>query len=61
MLKTILRTPEEQFLNLPGYPFEPHYVRVGGVRMHYVDEGPSDGQVVFMLHGEPRGRICIAR
>jgi haloalkane dehalogenase len=53
MLKTILRTPEEQFLNLPGYPFEPHYVHVGGVRMHYVDEGPSDGQVVFMLHGEP--------
>ena len=53
MLETVLRTPEEHFLNLPDYPFQPHYVHVDGLRMHYVDEGPRDGQVVLMLHGEP--------
>ncbi|GAB4511006.1 MAG: haloalkane dehalogenase [Haliangiales bacterium] len=49
----ILRTPDERFENLPGYPFAPKYVDVDGLRMHYVDEGPRDGQVVLMLHGEP--------
>ncbi|MDJ0837744.1 MAG: haloalkane dehalogenase [Acidobacteriota bacterium] len=49
-----LRTPDERFENLPGYPFVPNYVEVGdGMRMHYVDEGPRDGQLVLMLHGEP--------
>ncbi|MBS2022439.1 MAG: haloalkane dehalogenase [Deltaproteobacteria bacterium] len=49
-----LRTPDERFANLPGYPFAPHYAEVGdGLRMHYVDEGPRDGRVVLMLHGEP--------
>ena len=49
----LLRTPDERFAALPGYPFEPHYVEVDGVRIHHVDEGPRDGQVVLMLHGEP--------
>jgi haloalkane dehalogenase len=49
----ILRTPEERFANLPGYPFAPHYVDVGGLRMHFVDEGPRDGRPVLLLHGEP--------
>jgi haloalkane dehalogenase len=49
----VLRTPDSCFENLPGYPFEPNYVEVDGMRMHYVDEGPKDGQVVLMLHGEP--------
>jgi haloalkane dehalogenase len=49
----VLRTPDERFANLPGYNFEPHYVEVAGMRMHYVDEGPRDGQPVLMLHGEP--------
>ena len=50
----ILRTPDERFADLPGYPFEPHYVEVGdGLRVHYVDEGRRDGEVVLMLHGEP--------
>ena len=48
-----LRTPDDRFVNLPGYPFEPHYVDVDGLRMHYVDEGPRDAQPVLMLHGEP--------
>jgi len=54
-----LRTPDERFVGLPGYPFEPHYLAVpsgnGGdpLRVHYVDEGPRDGAVVLLLHGEP--------
>ena len=47
----ILRTPEEQFENLPGFPFTPHYVEVNGTRLHYVDEG--SGEVILCLHGEP--------
>jgi haloalkane dehalogenase len=54
----ILRTPEACFGNLPGYPFAPHHVEVpdgdgGSLRIHYVDEGPRDGSVVLLLHGEP--------
>ena len=53
-----LRTPDERFQNLPGYGFGPHYVDVpdgegGTLRMHYVDEGPRNGKVVLLLHGEP--------
>ncbi|HEV2458176.1 MAG TPA: haloalkane dehalogenase [Ktedonobacterales bacterium] len=49
----ILRTPDERFANLPGYPFAPHYVEVGTLRIHYVDEGPPDAAPVLLLHGEP--------
>ncbi len=49
----ILRTPDERFANLPGYPFAPHYVEVDGLRIHYVDEGAPNGEVVLLLHGEP--------
>lgn len=48
-----VRTPEDRFTNLPGYPFEPHYAEVDGLRMHYVDEGPRDGEVVLLFHGQP--------
>ncbi len=48
-----LRTPDSRFENLPDYPFEPNYVEIDGLRMHYVDEGPRDGDVVLLLHGEP--------
>lgn len=54
----VLRTPDERFVGLPGYQFEPHYVEASGadgtrLRVHYVDEGPVDGDVVLLLHGEP--------
>ena len=48
-----VRTPENRFKNLPQYPFEPHYTQIEGLRMHYVDEGPKNGEVVLMLHGQP--------
>ena len=50
----ILRTPDSCFDTLPDYPFEPNYVTVrDDLRLHYVDYGPRDGQVVIMMHGEP--------
>ena len=49
----ILRTPDERFADLTGYPFAPHYVDAGDVRIHYVDEGPADAAPVLLLHGEP--------
>ena len=48
-----LRTPADRFTNLPDYDFVPNYVEVNGLRMHYVDEGPHDGAIVLLLHGEP--------
>jgi haloalkane dehalogenase len=53
-----LRTPEDRFEGLPGWSFEPRYVEVddgegGSLRIHHVDEGPPDGEVVLLLHGEP--------
>jgi haloalkane dehalogenase len=35
------------------FPFAPHFTQAPGFRMHYVDEGPRDGEVVLCLHGEP--------
>lgn len=38
---------------LPEYPFRSNLFDVGGVRMHYLDEGREDGPPVVMLHGNP--------
>jgi len=48
-----IRTPDERFVDLPGYDFTPHYVEIDGLRMHYLDEGPADANPVLLLHGEP--------
>jgi tRNA(adenine34) deaminase len=53
-----LRTPESRFANLPGYPWAPNYIAdlpsLGGLRMHYLDEGPRDASRTWLcLHGNP--------
>src|SRR5690606_4874637 len=53
-----VRTPDHRFADLPDYPFAPHYAEIpdgagGTLRMHYLDEGPSDAAPVLLLHGEP--------
>ena len=47
----IIRTPDERFEKLPGFPFTPHYVEINGLRIHYIDEGT--GETILCLHGEP--------
>jgi len=50
----VLRTPDVNFQNLPDYNFKPNYVFVEpNIRMHYVDEGPKNGEVILLLHGQP--------
>jgi len=56
----VLRTPDERFEGLPGFPFAPHYLDVddgdgtgGRLRVHHLDEGPAEGPVVLLMHGEP--------
>ncbi len=53
-----LRTPDDRFQNLPGYPFAPRYSEVpdsegGKLRIHHLDEGPRDAEVILCLHGQP--------
>jgi haloalkane dehalogenase len=53
-----LRTPDAQFENLYQYDFLPNYLTVTGadgtlLRMHYLDEGPRDGEPILCLHGQP--------
>ena len=49
----VLQTPDARFRDLPGWTFPPRYVRVGGLRIHYVEAGPADAPPVLLLHGEP--------
>lgn len=53
-----LRTPDSRFENLPDYPWAPRYIHdlpaLGGLRMHYLDEGPGDAPRTWLcLHGNP--------
>jgi len=49
----VLRTPAERFTGLPDFPWEPHYLEVGGLRIAFIDEGPRDAAPVLLMHGEP--------
>ena len=49
----LLRTPDERFENLPDFPYEPNYLMIDEIRIHYVDEGPKDAEVILLMHGEP--------
>jgi pimeloyl-ACP methyl ester carboxylesterase len=53
-----LRTPDERFDGLPGYPWQARYMTtlpsLGGLRLHYLDEGPRDAPLTWLcLHGNP--------
>ena len=53
----VLRTPDVRFEVLDDFPFAPHYIEIddpelGALRVHYLDEGPADGHVIVMLHGQ---------
>ncbi|MDX1665419.1 MAG: haloalkane dehalogenase [Candidatus Promineifilaceae bacterium] len=50
-----LRTPDARFQELPDFPYEPHYVQIDGLRVHYLDEAPirGEGAPILCLHGEP--------
>jgi haloalkane dehalogenase len=64
-LPRVLRTPDARFDDLVDYPFAPHYVEVEAgddrgarLRMHYIDESPSDpakasGETILLVHGNP--------
>ena len=54
----ILQTPDARFADLADWPYAPRYATVVDadgtpLRLHYVDEGPVDGAVVLLMHGEP--------
>jgi haloalkane dehalogenase len=53
-----LRTPDDRFSGLKDYDFAPNYLKVddtdgGQLRIHYLDEGPRDGEPILVMHGEP--------
>ena len=54
----ILRTPDERFVGLADYPFAPCYTTIkthdgADLRIHHLDEGPRDGPIVLLMHGQP--------
>ena len=53
-----VRTPDECFSDLPGYPWQPRYTTaqpsLRGLRLHYLVEGPRDAPCTWLcLHGNP--------
>jgi tRNA(adenine34) deaminase len=53
-----VRTPQERFADLPGYPWPARYLSdlpaLDGLRLHYLDEGPRDAPITWLcLHGNP--------
>src|SRR5262249_36893366 len=53
-----LRTPDDRFAKLPGFPYAPSYCEIpdaeGGVlRVAWVQHGPDQAAPVLLLHGEP--------
>jgi haloalkane dehalogenase len=54
----MLRTPDERFSNLPGFPYPPHYLTIRDedgteLRVAYIDEGPRDADPILLMHGNP--------
>ena len=47
----VVRTPEERFEVVKGFPYAPQFLTIDDLRVHYVDVG--EGEVILCLHGEP--------
>jgi len=56
-----VRTPEDRFADLPDFAYPPRYADVGGLQLAYVEAGPSDGEPVLLLHGEPSWSFLYRR
>ena len=57
----VVRTPDERFDNLQDYPFEPNYLVVDGMRIHYLDEGPKDADPIFFYMASLLGVIFLEK
>ena len=54
----VLRTPDNNFSDIKGYPFKPIYTNITSedgtiLRIHHIDEGPRDGPILLAMHGQP--------
>lgn len=50
----LLRTPTERFDDVEGFAYEARWAELSdGVRVAYVEDGPTDGPTVVLVHGEP--------
>lgn len=57
----VLRTPDECFANIPDFPYVPHYLEIGGLRIACIDEGPRDAAPILLMHGEPTWSFLYRR
>jgi haloalkane dehalogenase len=53
VLPGVHRTSDARFENLDAYPWQPNYMYIDGLRVHYLDEGQGSAGVMLLLHGEP--------
>ena len=53
VLPGVHRTSDARFENLDAYPWQPNYMYIDGLRVHYLDEGQGPAGVMLLLHGEP--------
>jgi haloalkane dehalogenase len=60
------RTPDERFESLLQYSFNPNYLQADDtegreLRIHDLDEGAPDGDVVLLLRGQPEQCVHTGR